>query len=85
VTEGGVEGAAAIEVMVPGHRVVVAVSSAGVGGFVYFNQDVDIGVEVFEIVQFIKMGPGVGEACGGGVVLSTIKNRASCCLGCDLK
>jgi len=50
VTESGIEGAAAIEVVIPSHRVVVAVSSSGVGCFVNFNKDVDVGVEVFEIV-----------------------------------
>ena len=50
MTEGGIEGAAAVEVVVPGHRVVVAVSSAGVGGLVNFDENVDVGVEVFEVV-----------------------------------
>ena len=50
VTEGGIEGAAALEVVVPGHRVVVAVSPTGVGGLVDPDEDVDVGVKVFEIV-----------------------------------
>jgi hypothetical protein len=50
VTESGIERAAAVEVVIPGHWVIVAVSSAGVGGLVDPDEDVDIGVEIFKIV-----------------------------------
>src|ERR1700722_1787492 len=46
----------------------VAISTSGIGCFVYFNQYVNIGVEVLEIVQLIEMRPGVGKALGGGIV-----------------
>jgi hypothetical protein len=67
VAEGSVEGSAAVEIVIPRHRVVVAVSPAGIGALVDPDEDVDAGIEIFEIVQFVKMGPGVGEALRGGV------------------
>ena len=65
--------------------VVVAVSPAGVGGLVDPDKDVDIGVEVFEVVQFIKMGPGIGEALGSGVGLVDDKEPGFLLFGVRLK
>ena len=39
MTEGGIKGAAAVEIVIPGHRVVVAVSATGVGRLIDFDEE----------------------------------------------
>src|ERR1700744_1992908 len=50
VTEGCIERPASVEIMVPGHGMVVSIRPAGVRRFVYFDQHFYIRVQVFEII-----------------------------------
>ena len=57
----GIESSAAFVIVVPCHGMVAIVFAAGVGGFIYFNQYMYIGVQVFVIVPFVPALPHIGQ------------------------
>ncbi len=67
VTEGGVEGSAAVELVVPGHRMRVARGGAVVAALVDGDQYVGVGVDRAEVVPFVGALPGRVEVLRGGV------------------
>src|SRR5687767_15994207 len=54
--------------MVPGHRVIFTIPSAGIAAFINCDQHVQISADPFEIIQFIKALPHFREVCGCDMV-----------------
>lgn len=64
----GIEGPPAVEVVVPGNRMVVAVLASFITRFIEPAQDIEAGCDAFVIVPFVCPRPFVGQVAGRGVV-----------------
>src|SRR5688572_14306602 len=78
MTKLGIEGTAAVILMIPCHRVIITHLSAFITLFIDLHQDLYIFIKVFEIIPFIKPFPYIRQMFGRG--MSLVNNIQFCIL-----